>query len=115
MMNNNNSFDFVRDAMSYDNFERLTRQAHAERDAALGRGLKNMFLSVAVGFERLNRAVDQALQLRALAMLGDRQLAALDLDRRNLPNFVYGLKKGRPEVVSRDVEETPVLLDRLAA
>lgn len=114
------SFDFDKDFISYDDIERIVRRARAERDAALGRALRSLFLAIPAGYRRLTRAIGEALRLRALTMLSDRQLAALGLDRSTLPAYVYGWKRAKPEPVAKvfvtcDVKTDPVRRDRIAA
>ena len=119
-MKQKDSSDFDRDFMSYDDIEKIVRRARAERDAALGRAIRLVFLAVAGGYGRLTRAVEEARQLRVLVVLNDRQLAARGLDRLNLPAFVYGWKPVTPTpvalmVMTKDIETSPVRPDRIAA
>ena len=108
-------FEFYRDFMSYDEFEYIVRRARAERDAALGRAIRTVILAVAAGYGRLIGAIEEALQLRALAMLDDRQLTALGLNRQNLPGLVYGWEPAGPAPVDRESELLLVRPDRIAA
>lgn len=101
--------------MSYDDFERLMRHARAERDAALGRAIRSAFLGLAEGYGHLTRAIEEALRFRALAMLDDRRLAALGLERKNLPAFVYGWKPVTPVMATGDSGTGPVRPHRIAA
>lgn len=114
-MKQEDSCDFDKDFLSYDDIERIVRRARMERDAAIGRAIRSVVLSVAKGYGRLTRAIETALRLRALAMLDDRQLMALGLDRQNLPAYVYGWNPVAPGVAARDLETDPVRLDRIAA
>ena len=119
-MKREDGFNFDREFMSYDDVERIVRRARAKRDAALGRAIRSVVLTIAGGYGRLIRAIEEALQLRALAMLDDRQLAALGLDRLNLPAFVYGWKSAEPTlvepvVVTSDIEASPIRPDSIAA
>jgi len=114
-MKQEDSFKFDKDFLSYDDVERIVRRARAERDAAIGRAIRSVVLTVAGGYGRLTRAIEEALQLRALAMLDDWQLMARGLDRPNLPAFVYGWKPVVPVVVIRYIESSPVRRDRIAA
>jgi hypothetical protein len=119
-MKRKDSFDFDRDYMSYDDIEGIVRRARAERDAAIGRAIRFVVLTIVGGYGRLTRAIDEAVRLRALAMLDDRQLTAYGLDRPNLPAFVYGWKPATSKPVAQgavtiDIETNPVRPDRIAA
>jgi hypothetical protein len=119
-MKQEDSCDFDKDFLSYDDIERIVRRARMERDAAIGRAIRSVALIVTQGYGRLTRAIEAALQLRALAMLDDRQLTALGLDRTDLPAFVYGwkpvtLKPVAPDAVTSDIGTSLVRPDRIAA
>lgn len=114
-MNQEHSFDLDEDFVSYDDIERIIRRAYLERDAALGRAIRSAVLTVAGAYGRLTRAIEEALRLRTLAALDDRQLDALGLDRGDVAAVVYGWETARPTLVLTDIEAIPVRPDRIAA
>ena len=97
-MKRENSFDFEKDYLSYDDIERIVQRARRERDAAVGRAIRSVVLKAAAGYRLMGRAIDEAMRLRALCMLNDRQLAARGLDRASLPGIVYGWQTEAPEI-----------------
>jgi len=114
-MNQEDEFDFDTEFVTYDDVERIIRRARMERNAALGRAIRFGVLAVAGALGRLTRAIGEALQLRALAMLDDRELAALGLDRGDIPALVFGWGTAPPTLVLTDIEAIPDRSDRIAA
>lgn len=119
-MKRENSFDFEKDYLSYDDIERIVQRARRERDAAVGRAIRSIALMMATGYRQMGRAIDEAVRLRALSMLNDRQLAACGLDRAGLPAFVYGWRTADPAadapvLLTREIETAPVTPDSIAA
>lgn len=114
------SFDFERDIMSYDEIDKIVERARAQRDVAFGRSIRSSILGIAKGFRRFFRAIDEAGRLSALAMMNERQLAAIGLNRQNLTAMVYGWKpviEMEPEKTSKttDIKFSPIPPDRIAA
>ena len=68
----------------------------------------------------MGRAIDEAMRLRALSMLNERQLAARGLDRSSLPAVVYGWQTEAPVadvpfLLTREIETGPTAPDSIAA
>jgi len=119
-MKRENSFDFEKDYLSYDDIERIVQRAHRERDAAVGCAIRSIVLKVAAGYRLMGRAIDEAMRLRALCMLNDRQLTARGLDRASLPAFVYGWQidvpvAEAPILLTQEIEAGPATPDSIAA
>lgn len=119
-MKQKDNFDFDKGFLSYDDVEKIVRRAQAERDAAIGGGVRSAFLSVVGGIRRFANAIEEARRLRALATLDEHKLMALGIDRLNLVAFVYGWKPVKPELVvhdvmGKDIESYPVRPDSIAA
>lgn len=119
-MRQENSFDFEKGLMFYDEFERIVRQARAERDGAIGRALRLACLIVISGLRRFAGSVEMARELRTLTMLSDRHLAMRGLLRGDLPALVYGWSRLPPVQPTQDMpingkDFVPIGSDRIAA
>ncbi len=119
-MRQENSFDFEKGLMPYDDFERIVRQARAARDAAIGRALRSACLIVMSGPRRFAGSVEMAHELRTLTKLSDRHLAMRGLLRGDLPALVYGWSRLPPVQRTQDMPNNdkgfvPVGSDRIAA